>query len=167
MDIHTIILDVANISLALTFVAGLIIGLAQVKLAARDRKEKLTLEALRNFQTYEFAELMHFVMSDKMPKTREELNALPERERIMFTQYAQQMEALGIQVAQRLIDMELVDKTLGSFVTLTWKRYANVYLTMRDRDPFVAEYFQWMAERMDEKLKNNPREPFYKTPDFE
>jgi hypothetical protein len=94
---------------------------------------------------------MLFVMSDKMPKTREDLNALPERERIMFTQYAQQMEALGIQVAQRLIDMELVDKTLGSFVTLTWKRYANVYLTMRDRDPFVAEYFQWMAERMDEK----------------
>ena len=28
--------------------------------------------------------------------------------------------------------------------------------------PYLAEYFQWLAERVDERLKNNPREPFYK-----
>jgi len=165
---HESIADIANISLSLTFLVGLVVGYAQIKAAARDRRERLTLETLRVFQSYNFAELMHFVFSDTMPKTREELNALPPHERIMFTQYAQIMESLGILVAGRFIDIELVDKTIGSLVTMTWKRYELIYSAfMRERDPYVAEYFQWLAERMDERLSKNPREPFYKTPDWE
>lgn len=33
---------------------------------------------------------------------------------------------------------------------------------MRDKDPFLGEYFQWLAERIDERMKQNPRKPFYK-----
>ena len=40
---------IANIALALSFVIGLIFGIAQVRAAARDRRERLTLETLRNF----------------------------------------------------------------------------------------------------------------------
>jgi hypothetical protein len=28
-------------------------------------------------------------------------------------------------------------------------------------DPFLGEYFQWLAERIDERMKQNPRRPFY------
>ena len=35
----------------------------------------------------------------------------------MFIQFAQQMESLGMLVAEQLINIDLVDKTLGSFVT--------------------------------------------------
>ena len=49
---------VANVAIALTFVAALVFGIAQVRAAARDRRERLTLEALHTFQTREFAGLM-------------------------------------------------------------------------------------------------------------
>ena len=46
MTSHTIAL-IANIALAISVVIGLIFGIVQVKTAARDRRERFTLEALR------------------------------------------------------------------------------------------------------------------------
>ncbi len=153
----------ANLALALSFIIGLIFGIAQVRAAARDRRERLTLEALRNFQTREFAELIYYTMDTKLPSSRKELDSLPANDRIMFIQFAQQMESLGILVAEKFINIDLVDKTLGSLVTTAWGKYKTIFLSMRDKDPFIGEYFQWLAERIDKRLKENLRPPFYQT----
>jgi hypothetical protein len=154
---------IANVSLALSFIVALIFGIAQVRAASRDRRERLTLEALRTFQTREFAELIHFVTSLDMPSNRKGMQALPVNEQIMLIQFAQEMESLGILVAERLINIELVDKTLGSLVTTAWEKYKILFLDMREKqpDPFLAEYFQWLAERIDERMRENPRKPFH------
>jgi len=160
--VNEIIAVSANLALALSFIVGLIFGVVQVKAAARDRKERFTLESLRNFQTREFAELIHYITSSgNIPSTRKELEALPANDRISFIQLAQEMESLGMLVADKFIDMDLVDKTLGSFVTTTWEKYKKVFLSMRNEDPFLGEYFQWLAERIDKRMKENPRKPFY------
>jgi len=118
---------------------------------------------LRNFQTREFAELIHFVTSHDIPSSRKELSALPASERVMFIEFGQQMESLGILVAEGLINIDLVDKTLGSLVTSAWEKYKKLILDMRvnQPDPFLSEYFQWLAEQIDKRLKENPRKPFY------
>jgi hypothetical protein len=156
---------ITNIALTLSFVIALIFGIVQVRVAARDRRERLTLETLRNFQTHEFAELLHFLNRREMPSTQEEWRSLPPPDQINFIQYAQEMESLGMLVAERFISLDLVDKTLGSFVTTTWEKYKPVFSDMREKtpDPFLGEYFQWLAERIDERMKQNPREPFHKT----
>lgn len=155
---------IANIALALSVIVALIFGIAQVRAAARDRRERLTLETLRNFHIREFAELMHYVTSHDMPSTGEELHALPVEEQVNFIQFAQKMESLGMLVAEGLINTDLVDKTLGSFVTTAWKKYSTVFLNMRENlpDPFLGEYFQWLAELIDERMRVEPRKPFYK-----
>ncbi len=163
MDIVTFI---ANVALALSFVIALIFGIAQVNTANRDRRERLTIETLRNFQTREFAELILFINSHSMPSNNKEMNALPFKEQVYIIQYGQQMESLGMLVAERLINIDLVDKTLGSFVTLTWEKYKPLFSDIREKqpDPFLGEYFQWLAERIDERMKQNPRRPYYETP---
>jgi len=165
MDIITLI---ANVALALSFVIGLIFGIAQVNMANRDRRERLTIETLRNFQTREFAELILFVNSHSMPSNSKEMNALPPREQVFIVQFGQQMESLGMLVAERLINIDLVDKTLGSFVTLAWEKYKILFQDIREKqpDPFLGEYFQWLAERIDERMRQNPRRPFYETKSF-
>ncbi len=162
---NEIITLIANLALALSFIVALIFGIAQVKTAARDRRERLTLDTLRSFQTREFAELMHYIISHNMPSSRKELDALPANEQIIFIQFGQQMESLGILVAERLINIDLVDKTLGSFVTTAWEKYKKIFLDIREKqpDPFLGEYFQWLAERIDERMRENPRKPFYET----
>jgi hypothetical protein len=161
---NDIITAIGNVAIALTFVAGLVFGIAQVRAAARDRRERLTLETLRKFQTREFAALMHYIIWHQIPASHEELRARPADEQIMFIEFGQQMESLGLLVAEELIDIDLVDKTLGSFVTTAWEKYKAVFLDMREKtpDPFLGEYFQWLAERIDERMRQNPRKPFYK-----
>jgi len=159
-DIITII---ANLALTLSFIIALVFGIAQVNAAKRDRKERLTLEAMRNFQSREFAELISYVTSHKMPKTLPELRALPENERVLLIQFGQQMEMLGMLVAERIVDIDLVDKTLGSFVATSWERSKKFYIDVRveTNDPFLSEYFQWLAELIDKRMRENPRKPFH------
>jgi hypothetical protein len=158
---NEIITTAANLALALSLIVALIFGIAQVKAAARDRRERFTLETLRNFQTREFAELINYVANRNTPSSRKEMGTLPVNEQIIFIQLAQQMESLGLLVAEKFIDIDLVDKTLGSFVTTSWQKYKKMFLAIREEDPFIGEYFQWLAEKIDARMRENPRKPFY------
>ena len=162
MNSETITL-IANIALAVSAVIALVFGIVQVKSATRDRQERLTLEALRNFNTREFSELMNYVTAHDIPPTHEKWKKLPAGEGIMITQFAQEMESLGLLVAERLINIDLVDKTIGSLVSATWEKYKPMIQDSREKrpDPFLSEYFQWLAERIEERMRNAPRKPFY------
>src|SRR5437763_6676579 len=105
---------IANIALALTFVVGLIFGIVQARAAARDRRERFTLDALRAFDSREFAEIIYFTRGDELPKSLEEFEAMPESKQIMLIQAGQQFESLGMLVYEKYIDIDLVDKTLGN-----------------------------------------------------
>ena len=93
------------------------------------------------------------------------MRALPDGEQVIFIQFAQEMESLGLLVAERLINIDLVDKTLGSLVTTAWEKYKIMFLDMRVKqpDPFLGEYFQWLAERIDKRMREKPRKPFHGT----
>jgi|SRR5215212_2591624 len=163
MNTNELITLCANIALTLSFIIALVFGIAQVKTSNRDRKERLTLETLRNFQTRDFAELLLHITMQKMPATLKEWHVVPADDRIKYIQFGQEMESVGMLVAERLINIDLVDKTLGSFVTTSWEKYKPLFMDMREKnsDPFLGEYFQWLAERIDERMKNNPRKPFF------
>ena len=155
----------ANLALALSFIVGLVFGIQQVRAAARDRRERLTLETLAAFQTREFTELMFWIINREMPTTREEMRALPASDQIALMQLAQEMESLGIVVAERFISLDLVDKTLGTFVTTSWAKYKPLFEVIRETtpDPFLGEYFQWLSERIEERMVKRPRQPFHLT----
>ena len=161
MSTNDLITFIANIALSLSFIVALVFGVVQVKVWERDRRERLTLETLHNFETREFAELIHYITNRKLPASQQELRALPDNEQVIFIQLAQQMETLGILVAEKFIDIDLVDKTLGSFVTMAWNKYKVMFTDMRKNDPFLGEYFQWLADRIDKRMKENPRRPFH------
>jgi len=155
---------IANLALALSLIVALVFGIIQVRAAARNRKERLTLNTLRNFQTQRFAEMMFTINQYAIPSTLEEWQKLPPNDQVMFMQFTQEMESLGLQVAERFINIDLVDKTLGSFVTSSWERLSVVIADMREkqRDPFLSEYFQWLAEKLQQRMKHNHRRPFHK-----
>ena len=158
---------IANIALTISVLVAVVFGMAQVKTAAADRRERLTLETLRYFQTREFAELIRHITVGQLPQTPAEVRVQPPEDYLKFVQLAQLMESLGILVAEGFIDIKLVDKTLGSFVTSSWEKYRPVFLLMRasetDPDPWLGEYFQWLAELIDKRMRESPRKPFYQT----
>ena len=40
-----------------------------------------------------------------------------------------------------------------------------MFVDIREKqpDPFPGEYFQWLAEQIDERMKKDPRKPFYQS----
>ena len=153
----------ANVALTLSFIAALIFGITQVRAAARDRRERFTHEPLRTFQTRDFAELIQYILSTDFPTDYEGFQARPAQDQTCFIQFAQEMESIGILVAEKYIDIDLLDKTLGVFVANSWDKYRAMYLDMREKlpDPFLGEYFQWLAERIGERMRDTPYKPFY------
>ena len=86
---------IANIALTLSVIVAVIFGIAQVKNTAKDRRERLTLDTLRSFQTREFAEILHFINNAKIPASQEEWLNWPDKDQIVFIHMAQQMESTG------------------------------------------------------------------------
>ena len=153
----------SDLALTLSLIVAIVFGIAQVRTAAHDRRERLTLETLRTFQTRETVEAMLYINSHNLPSNQKEFQQLPPGEQAMIFQFGQQMESLGMLLAEKYISIDLVDKTLGSFVASSWEKYKKMFTDMSEKqpDPFLGEYFQWMAEQIDERMKNNPRKPFY------
>ena len=160
---HDLITLLANLALTFSFIAGLIFGIKQVRVAARDRRERFTLETLRSFQSREFAQLIQYILSHDFPSSYEGFQTQPAEEQTCFIQFAQEMESIGILVAEKFIDIDLLDKTLGVFVVNSWEKYRPMYSDMREKlpDPFLGEYFQWLAERIDERMRDHPRKSLY------
>ena len=57
--------------------------------------------------------------------------------------------------------LDLVERTLGSFVSSSWEKYKGMARNLRGEDPFLNEYFQWLAERISQRMAKNPRKPFH------
>jgi hypothetical protein len=106
---------------------------------------------------------MNYVTAHDIPPTHKDWQKLPAHEGIIITQFAQEMESLGILVAERLINIELVDITIGSLVSIAWDKYKVMIEDSRRKrpDPFLCEYFQWLAERIEERMHIASRKPFY------
>lgn len=156
---------IANIALTLSLIVAIVFGIAQIKSAKRDRRERLTIDALVNFHSKEFSELILFTTTSKFPTSHEGWLSMEKEDHLQFIQVSQQMESIGILLADGVIETELVDKTLGSFITTTWQKFKRLVLDMREKlgDPYLSEYFQWMAEQMEKRMKDNPRKPFFES----
>ena len=153
----------ANIALTLSVIVAVIFGMVQVKMSNQDRRERLTLETLRNFQSREFAELIVYVTDTTFPKGSEDWDNWPVENRVRNIQFMQEMESLGMLLAEKLINIELVDKTLGDFVINSWNKYKPLVELLRKDipDPYLGEYYQWMAELMSKRNTGVPRKPYY------
>jgi hypothetical protein len=153
----------ANIALTLSVIVAVIFGMVQVKMSNQDRRERLTLETLRNFQSREFAELIIYVTDTPFPDRYEDWDDWPVENRVRNIQFMQEMESLGMLLAEKLINIELVDKTLGDFVINSWNKYKPLVELLRKHipDPYLGEYYQWMAELMINRNTGVPRKPYY------
>ncbi|HZY69497.1 MAG TPA: hypothetical protein VFF67_00770 [Thermoplasmata archaeon] len=157
----------ANIAIAASAVVAVGFGIVQVLVAVRDRRERLTIEVVRAFQTREFAEAAMELRERPPPRTATDWAALPESTRAAHLHFLQQMEMLGMLVFDRTIEIDLVERTLGSYVTATWKKFEPSVLELRvqQKDPYLSEFFQYLGEHMERWMRERPRTPAYRTAD--
>ncbi len=109
--------------------------------------------------------MLHYINKTKIPTSANDWSEWTEDDQVSFVHLSQQMEAIGLLLAERLISIDLLDKTLGSFISSTWEKCRPLILDLREnhQDPFLSEYFQWMAEQIERRMKEKPRKPFFRS----
>ena len=124
-------------------------------------RERLTVATVQGMQTREMAAHFQRISSHDIPSTFSGIRSLPADEQVSIIHYAQQMEMLGLMVYDGMIELALVERTLGDYVAFSWEKYKSFTYDRRNEDPYLNEYFEWLVNRLDNYMRSKPRTPAY------
>jgi hypothetical protein len=139
-------------AVAVTF--GVLFAVGEWRRHTRHQERESALELLHSFQTPEFAKALLLIW--KLPD--EGLSKVEIEQRLgddMHLVYALSTtwESLGILVYRREIRLEMVSEFFSGPVTISWHRMRNYFRDERAQNQreTIGEWFQWLAERMQEQ----------------
>lgn len=141
-------------------VFALIFGAVQVQHLRRERADRSAAELMHVFQSAEFFQGFKAVVALPEGATAEQIRAKGPAFESDVNRIAFLLEELGVLVFRRVIPITLVNETMGGFLRIAWTRMKPWIVEERARlgAPTFGEWFQWIAERLDETpaLKKEP-----------
>jgi hypothetical protein len=146
----------ANLINALAVTAGVIFAAAQIRYYRQRRRRDAMLELVRSFQSPAFASAFRRVLSlpdgATTAQIREKLG--PDGEEIVYL-VTLTWESLGVMLFRGEVTIDLLDDFFSGPILISWRKL-NVFVEedrrALDRNT-VAEWFQWLVERMIEREK--------------
>lgn len=155
--------NIAEILGAVTVVFGVAFGVIQLRHYRRQRADLAAIELVKTFQGRRFTSAIRHVFELPVGCADEDLTRYgPAMEDAAMT-VSTTIEAIGVMVHQRMLDIETARSLMGGFVIGAWQRLACWIRQRRDaldRQDF-GEWFQWLAERLTELTDRDQRQPAY------
>jgi len=148
MDIGTI----ANLATAIAVLLGLAFGILELRRVRQEREERASFEVVHAIMTEHWIDSAPIVRGLDDTLTPEELLSDPTLLQAAHS-IAFILEALGYAVYKRIVRLETVDELVGGSVRVAWRKlkpYAE-HERHRTGSPKSWEWFQWLAERLDER----------------
>jgi len=154
--------DMAEILGALVVIGGLIFAVLQMRNIRQQRRELAAIELFRFFGNAEFNRAYEKIM--KMPdglSTAEIEARHPDLEHYAML-ICTTMENIGVMTFQRIVPYLVVNNLIGSSTGLLWSKLEKWVFDLREElgSPDVFEWFQWLAERLDENRDPNEKPAF-------
>jgi hypothetical protein len=143
--------DIVKIAILITIITGLIFGVLEVRRASKERADKGALDVLSISTNPDHIQASNAVLELPEEAQPELVANSPELRRmanIIMVQY----EYLGILVYQRIVPLDTLDLLVGGIIRACWKRLRPYIEDQRQEHnlPNIAEWFQWLAERLEE-----------------
>lgn len=134
----------------LTVVVAIVFGALTIRQWHRTRYLTAAAELVHTIQTAEFSRSIAVVMELSEEQIAKGLREDPTVLTAFYT-VSHVFESLGVLVYHRLLPLHLVDHLVGGYVRMSWRRLRAITLSRRETlGVGLAEWFQWLAERMDE-----------------
>jgi hypothetical protein len=154
----SVILDVIT---AVAVILGILFGLLQLRHYHVSRRREAALFLLNSFQTGEFFQGIWIIQELPNGLTKNEIeDRLGEEVRSIYLVMST-WERVGILIFNHEMSIDMVDDAYGGSITLSWQRLEKYVTDLRNdlqRDT-QFEWFQWLAERMIEREKEEPPVP--------
>lgn len=148
MDISTL----ANIATAIAVVTGLVFGVFEVRHARQERADRAAFEVVHAIMTSHWIDSAPFVRAMDESLSPHQMKEDPELLQAVHS-VAFVLEALGYAVYKDIVPLRTVNELLGGSVRVTWRKlrpYAE-YERSLTGSPKSWEWFQWLAESLDER----------------
>jgi hypothetical protein len=154
--------DMAEILGALVVIGGLMFAVLQMRNIRQQRRELAAIELFRFFGNPEFNRAYEKIM--KMPdglNTAEIEARHPDLEHFAML-ICTTMENIGVMTFQRIVPYRVVSNLIGSSTGLLWQKLEKWVFDLREElgSPDAFEWFQWLAERLDENRDPNEKPAF-------
>lgn len=155
--------NIAEIFGALLVVIGVFFGLIEIRHYRQQRQESAAMEIMRAFQSHDFTRALGLVMDyeQECRQCREE--SLPQELQNAAMLVSTTLEAVGLIVYQRIVPFRLVQQLMGGTIQAHWRvlRHHTEWLREKLCRPSLHEWFQWLAERLDEYPEYRDEEGAY------
>ena len=162
MNLQTLA-NFAEIFGAVLVITGVFFGLMEVRHYRQQRQETASMEIMRAFQSIDFTRALRLVMDyeDKCRRCGEE--PIPRELEDAAMLVSTTLEAVGLMVFQRIVPFRLVQQLMGGTIQASWRVLKPHTEWLREKlcRPSIHEWFQWLAERLDEHPEYRDEEGAY------
>jgi hypothetical protein len=155
--------NMAEIFGAAVVVGGLIFAVVQMHHYRQQRRETAAIELLRSFHNPEFSRSLRAVLALPKGVTRSDLGECSEMQQDAIMVVVLTFESIGVMVYRGIVPLEMVNELLGGVCIESWLRLNQYMLDSRIQSnrETMSEWFQWLAERLDEHHTRYGRPPAY------
>jgi hypothetical protein len=157
------IANMAEILGVIIVVGGLIFAMLQMRQLRQQRRELAAIELFRFFGNAQFSAayqmILHLPDDMTVMDIRGKNNELEDAAMLISAT----MENIGVMTFQRIVPFVVVNNLIGSSTTILWRKLEKWAYALREEldDPLAFEWFQWLAERLEE-YQPETTEPAYK-----
>ena len=144
--------NVAEIISAVIVVGGIIFALLQMRQTRQQRRELAAIELFRSFGSPQFTEAYRNVLHFPDGLSAAELKRrYPDAEHYAIM-ISSTMENVGVMMHQRIVPSVVVSHLIGSTTIILWNKLRPWVHDLREElgSENAFEWFQWLAERMEE-----------------
>ena len=154
--------NIAEIIGALIVVGGVFFAVMQMRQIRQQRRELAAIELFRFFGNPHFTAAYKTILRMPDDMSVEDIRKDgPELEDAAVLISAT-MENIGVMTYQRIVPFIVVNNLMGSSTPILWRKLEKWAVTLRDEQKSDAafEWFQWLAERLEEYQSLDP-DPAY------
>ena len=162
MELQTLA-NIAEIFGAVLVITGVLFGLMEVRHYRQQRQETASMEIMRAFQSQYFTRALRLIMDYEQECQRCKDEAIPQELQDAAMLVSTTLEAVGLMVYQRIVPFRLVQQLMGGTIQASWRvlRQHTEWLREKLDRPAIHEWFQWLAERLDEHPEYRDEEGAY------
>ena len=155
--------DLAEVFGAFVVLGGLGFAVIQMLHYRKQRQETAAIELLRSFQNPEFSRSLRAVLTLPRNLGSQEMAERGRGDQDAIMVVVLTFESIGVMVFRGIVPLEMVNELLGGVCVESWVRLNQYMQDSRaesDRKT-MSEWFQWLAERLDEHHTRYGRPPAY------
>jgi len=162
MDDLSRLADMAEILGALVVIGGLIFAIMQMRNIRQQRRELAAIELFRFFGNPEFNRAYECVLKLPDGLTTAEIEARSADMAHCAMLICTTMENIGVMTHQRIVPYVVVKNLMGASAVILWRKLEQWVHALREETGSAEafEWFQWLAERLEELGDANEQPAF-------